>query len=353
MSNKKLKTEEDFLMNNAAENTNTKINGALYGLFIGDALAMPVHWYYNREALFRDYGQVTDYLTPKNPHPDSVLWRSSYRAINEKGDILHDQASYYGQKNIHYHQFLKSGENTLNVKICRLLIKSIIENGAYRSDIFLEKYISFMTTPGNHRDTYVEECHRNFFTNYARGLPPNKCGVEEKHIGGLVGMIPIVLFYRNQPEQARSLALEHLALTHPGAKMKTSATLIIDLLLSVLKGKTLQKAIADEITLQKNPLMGHPFTRWLDDPDEMVIGPRFSTACYVEDSVPAIIYLGLKYHDDPERALVANTNLGGDNAGRGAVLGALLGAAHGIEGFPKRWIENLVEPPQKMIPLKD
>lgn len=210
-----------------------------------------------------------------------------------------------------------------------------------------------MTTPGNHRDTYIEECHRNFFTNYARGLPPHKCGVEEKHIGGLVGIIPIVVFYRNQPEQAQSSALKHLALTHPGVKMKTSANLIVDLLLTILNGKSLQQAILDEISSQKNPLMGHSFTRWLDDPDEMVIGPRFSTACYVEDSVPAVIYLGLKYHDDPEKALIANTNLGGDNAGRGAVLGALLGAAHGIEGFPKRWVENLVDPPPDMIPLGD
>jgi len=133
--------------------------------------------------------------------------------------------------------------------------------------------------------------------------------------------------------------------------MKTSATLIIDLLLSDLRGKSLRHAILDEISSQKNPLTGHSFMKWLDDPDEMVIGPRFSTACYVEDSIPAVIYLGLKYHDDPEKALVVNTNLGGDNAGRGAVLGALMGAAHDMEGFPERWVENLLEPPPDIVRL--
>ena len=34
---------------------NSKSRGALYGLCIGDALSMPVHWYYNRQALNRDY----------------------------------------------------------------------------------------------------------------------------------------------------------------------------------------------------------------------------------------------------------------------------------------------------------
>jgi ADP-ribosylglycohydrolase len=32
----------------------TRTSGTLWGLWIGDALAMPVHWYYNRQALNRD-----------------------------------------------------------------------------------------------------------------------------------------------------------------------------------------------------------------------------------------------------------------------------------------------------------
>jgi ADP-ribosylglycohydrolase len=305
---------------------------------------MPVHWYYNRQALKEDYGRVTDYLAPRNPHPDSILWRSSYAAPGAKGEILHDQAQYWGQKGIHYHQFLKAGENTLNVKICRLLIESINQIGSYDADDFLRRYIAFMTTPGKHADTYIEEFHRNFFANYARGLPPDKCGVKEKHIGGLVGIIPVAVFYFNRPEKAREAALAHLALTHPGLKMETAGSLIIDILLKVLNGIPLKAAILEQIETQSNPLLGHPYTKLLDDPDDRVIGPRFSTACYVEDSVPAVVYLALKYHDDPANALIVNTNLGGDNAARGSVLGALLGAAHGVEKFPDRWIQGLLEP---------
>ena len=329
----------------------TKIRGTLFGLCIGDALAMPVHWYYNRKALEEDYGHVTNFLAPRNPHPDSILWRSNYVAANIKGEILHDQAPYWGQKGIHYHQFLKAGENTLNVQICRLLMESINQTGAYDAEDFLGRYIAFMTTPGNHRDTYIEECHRNFFTNYARGLPPRRCGLEEKHIGGLVGMIPVVVFYLNRPAKAREAALAHLALTHPGFKMETAGSLIIDILLKMLNGTPLKEAILENLEAQKNPLLGHPFLKWLKDPDEWVIGPRLSTACYVEDSVPAVIYLALKYHNDPEKALIVNTNLGGDNAARGSVLGALLGAAHGLEKFPSRWVQGLLEPlPDLLLP---
>ena len=133
--------------------------------------------------------------------------------------------------------------------------------------------------------------------------------------------------------------------------MKSAGSLIADLLLKVLDGQMLPEAIKEEMDSQKNPYVRHSFTKWLDDPDEWVIGPRFSTACYVEDSVPAVIYLAMKYHQDPEKALIANTNLGGDNAARGAVLGALLGAALGIEKFPDPWVKGLLEPLPDMLPV--
>ncbi len=327
----------------------SRSQGAIYGLFIGDALAMPVHWYYDRRALQRDYGLVKDYLSPKNPHPDSILWRSSYNPINKKGEILHDQAQYWGQRGIHYHQFLKAGENTLNLKLCALLMESLNENGGYDADDYLDRYITYMTTPGNHLDTYVEEYHRHFFTKYAQGVPPRKCGIQEKHIGGLIGVVPIVVFYRDNPEKARKAASEHLALTHLGIKMEAAASLLTDILLEVLHGVPLKNVLVGAIREQQSPFSDHPFLKWLDESDERVVGGRFSTACYVEESVPSVLYLALKYHDDPEGGLIANTNLGGDNAYRGAVLGALLGASNGINAFPERWITGLRHPPPALM----
>jgi ADP-ribosyl-[dinitrogen reductase] hydrolase len=314
---------------------------AILGMFIGDALAMPAHWYYDRQALYRDYGHVTGYQAPRNPHPDSILWRSVY---NGTADILHDQKKYWGQHGIHYHQFLKAGENTLNLKLCAVLIDTIVENGAYDSDDYLDRYIDFMITPGRHQDTYVEEYHRHFFTNFANGKPPRSCGVFEKHISGIIGMIPLIVCNAEDRETARRLAFQHLRLTHLGDRMSTAGNLLVDILLPVLNGDSLKDTLVDKIKRQNNPLVGFPFFRWLGDPDETVIGRRLSSACYVEDALPAIIYLALKYHHDAARGLIANTNLGGDNAGRGAVLGALLGAANGPQAFPKSWVDGLRHP---------
>ena len=81
---------------------------------------------------------------------------------------------------------------------------------------------------------------------------------------------------------------------------------------------------------------------WLTLPDEEVIGMRISTVCYVEESWPAVLYLLAKYLEQPARALEVNTNLGGDNCYRGAVLGALLGAFHGEDAWPLAWRHGLV-----------
>ncbi len=306
-----------------------KIMGSLLGLFIGDALAMPVHWYYDRAALQRDYGWVDRYLTPKNPHANSILWRSRYEALNEKGEILHDQAQYWGQKDIHYHQFLRPGENTLNLQLARLAW-SICQTG-YDKNLYLSKYVDFMLDPSSHRDTYLEECHRGFFTNYARGKKPEKCAVEEKHIGGLAHLFPPYLHNRDA-----TVALDHMAATHAGQKMRETGKEVLNVLEVCLSSGDIAQAVG--------PLLGQRRMAWLPLPDDEVIGPRLSTACYVEDSWPAVLYLLIKYLDQPKKALEINTNLGGDNCYRGAVLGGLLGAYHGASVWPEEWVEGLVDP---------
>ena len=42
-----------------------KIEGSLLGFYVGDSLAMPVHWYYDLSQLRRDFGLVSKYEAPK------------------------------------------------------------------------------------------------------------------------------------------------------------------------------------------------------------------------------------------------------------------------------------------------
>ena len=51
---------------------------ALWGMFVADALSMPVHWYYNPDDIKHGYGGwLTGYRVPEKQHPSSILTLSS------------------------------------------------------------------------------------------------------------------------------------------------------------------------------------------------------------------------------------------------------------------------------------
>ena len=50
-----------------------RIRGTLLGMCVGDALAMPVHWYYHAENLKKDYGTIDCMMAPKPNHPERYV----------------------------------------------------------------------------------------------------------------------------------------------------------------------------------------------------------------------------------------------------------------------------------------
>ena len=309
---------------------------ALLGALAADALAMPTHWYYDREALRRDYGALSSYVAPKSPHPDSILWRSQYAPLNERGDILHEQARFWGQRGVHYHQFLRAGENTLNFQLAARLYEQTRAGGRYDADAWLAFYVDFMLTPGHHHDTYVEEYHREFFTNYARGRKLRACGVADVHIGGLVPVPALFCALAGTSSDVAAAVQEHVALTHRDPGVLRAADCFVGILGAVRGGESLRGAILSHAT---DWISAAKVAAWSREPDEVVVGRRLSSACYIPDAFPAALYLAWKYADDFGAGVCANAQVGGDSCHRGAVVGALLGEANGV---PARWLDGLL-----------
>ena len=312
---------------------------AMFGALVADAISMPVHWYYDTNALDQDYPNLDSYQAPRNPHPDSILWRSKYVPRNKDGDILHDQAKYWGQRGVHYHQFLPAGGNTVNFRLGLQLYRLVVNAGEYIPKAWLHLYVELMRTRGWHRDTYVEEYHRAFFDNLARGHKPEDCGIKDIHIGGLMP-VPFLLAAletledRNAAEDVE-LVESHLALTHLGQPVAKSGRVFVKILQAVASGQPLRDAIAEHaaafVTAPK-------LDTWSALEDRTVVGRHLTTACYLPESFTASLYFAWKYHDDFTAGVLANARCGGDNAHRGAVVGSLLGAANGV---PERWLDGL------------
>ena len=335
-----------------------RLRGALWGMFVGDALAMPVHWYYNIAALQRDFGVIRDYQPPKAVHPSSIMALANTGKAgrgtqdgNVVGDvILLGKKHHWGQANRHYHQGMQAGDNTLNLLCARVFLRSLITSGRHDPADFLREYVSFMTTPDRHNDTYAESYHRDFFANYARGVPPERCAGAEGHdtasIGGLVGLPPVIFaaMQSGDATAAGAAALTQLRLTHLSPTLERFALEFCDVLVHLLRDPSPQLAPLACATAKR---LGFPAEAAVEHvrrnraSDHYVIGGLLSSACYIDQSLPAALYLAARYPDDFEAALVANTNAGGDNCHRGAVLGAMMGAALGVTAIPERWRQGL------------
>jgi len=63
----------------------------------------------------------------------------------------------------------------------------------------------------------------------------------------------------------------------------------------------------------------------------------------IEECFKSLIYFAYKYYEDPEIALIINANSCGDNVSRGALLGALMGAAYGYSSLPQWSKEGLID----------
>ncbi len=299
---------------------------AYTGSLLADAFAMPVHWYYNTAALDRDYPALSDFQPPRNPHPDSILWRSSYQPLTPAADILHDQAQYWGQAGVHYHQFLRAGENTVNFKLAAELYQQVTQAGKYDPEKWLECYIAKMREPGWHGDTYVEEYHRAFFNRLASGKKPLKCGINDKHIGGLSQVPALVAALIEvgvtDVQILRKTVCRHIELTHQNRDVIQAGDVLVQLLAALAEGTEFE----DALQRHANGVISlRQFNEWQAHPDRAIVGRVLSPACYIEDSFPAALYLAWKYQHDFKAGIQANALVGGDNCHRGAVVGSLLG----------------------------
>lgn len=203
----------------------SRLRSALWGLFAGDALAMPTHWFYGgQHQIQATYGSVgiTDYTAPVQNLPGSILNKSNTNGggrgryerkngISIIGDfICHGKRDLWApNKSIHYHATLQRGECTLEAQLCRVLMASIVEcDGMFDQDAFRQAYVSFMTTPGSHNDTYASTCHRMFFANKVfHDRPLDECPDNDAHnvdtLDGMVLPTIVALAYACQPERFR------------------------------------------------------------------------------------------------------------------------------------------------------
>ncbi|XP_012678776.1 uncharacterized protein LOC105896555 [Clupea harengus] len=368
---------------------------ALWGMCAADAMSMPVHWYYSVRDIKKDFdGWITCFNQPKDKHPTSILTLSNAAGSGRNGwskgskppvvgnIILHDKMKYWTTPggNVHYHQGLKAGQNTLNT-LCALGVGRSLTSGRFSSmteplaqAAVLADYVKFMTTPGSHDDTYAESFHRSFFSDWQESRPTSPSKVLEfaekrykqkmnahppdsqlDSIGCLPMTIPFILLSASDDEEkAVTASLQFVRLTHPHPRLETFVALYARALHATLNGACLKQQAEAAL---KSPILDV----WDVCQSFMRRAARFPVgseerlkvhqsaiemlglACYTKGALCSLFYLAHEFHSDLHGGILANTNCGGENCNRGAALGALLGSQAGHLGkcVRQEWKDGL------------
>ena len=68
---------------------------------------------------------------------------------------------------------------------------------------------------------------------------------------------------------------------------------------------------------------------------------QWYSGAYLLETMPSVIYILMRHGHDPEEAIVRAVNDTKDNDTIAAIVGAAVGALHGRDAIPERWVANL------------
>jgi ADP-ribosylglycohydrolase len=329
--------------------------GALLGAFIGDALGLGPHWYYNLDELRRDYGDwISDY---SDPQPGR------------------------------YHAGLKAGDLSQAGIILKLTLQSLVACDAYDEADFcrrldVELFPQLDGTPVNGPGGYTSQSIREAWRRRVeQKLPWGETGGQADTTEAIERTLAIAVRYALQPAQLAKMVAANTVLTQVDP-LVASLTVAYGAVLGLLvQGEPLDARISTKLLqlVKDGSLPFHAVTgdnlqpprpgdhdppragrfaspdallspsymaRAAADP-QIRIEPAWKVSlvygmpCAIYHILPAAYYLAARFRDDFEAAVLHAINGGGQNQARTLLVGALVGAQVGRQGIPRRFIDGL------------
>jgi ADP-ribosylglycohydrolase len=325
------------------------------GALIGDALGLGPHWYYDLAEMRREYGNwITDYTDPK---PDR------------------------------YHGGLRAGQLSQAGIILTMLLRSVVENGAYDEADFCarldnELFPKLDGTPRHGPGGYTSQSIREAWRRR----------VEQKQSWDATGghadtteaaerALVLAARYARAPAKVATAVSSNCRLTQADEAIVAMTTAYCCVLALLVSGETLDAYLSDKLMdlVKAGALPFHAVTSDKlrppnpGDPDPPRAG-RFSSPdalltpsymaeaafdpgikiepawkvsvvygmpCAIYHQLPAAYYLAARFHDNFEEAVLHALNGGGQNQARCILTGALVGAQVGLPAIPKRLLDPL------------
>lgn len=313
-----------------------RVQGAIIGTAIGDALGMPVESF-KPSRIKELYGRITRLEEPRDENP--------------------------------YHK-LHRGQWTDDTQLMIAITKSLIEKKCIDYNDIAQKHMEKLFDPRGWGKATTQSVTRmaNKIKWWASGEPGaagNGPPMKIAPLGILYGLNAIDKF------ELFAAVVNISRMTHQDPRAASAA-----MLQAWLIGKAIRKGVEGlkfglelagyecwhyEISIgpEDNPLCSvinsddfgeNPGIIEASRESDDRIRKIFGTSAFVNKSVPFTYSMAYKYLNEPNEGLLNIINQGGDSDTTGAMAGALFGAAYGVHIFPKEFTEHL-EDREKLLKL--
>jgi ADP-ribosylglycohydrolase len=315
-----------------------RMMGAIIGALVGDGLGLGCHWYYDLEALKRDYGPwISDYVQSKPDRKDMMGGIAKFR----------------------YQTGLTAGDVSQTGQITILLLESVVETGDYDQSDFTSHLDSLLSaldgTPFSGH--YTDWAMRDVWKQRDMGLDWDEVGSRADTSEAAMRSTVLTARFSADPERLVETAYPNILLTHRepyiaaqslsfaltlGALIKDTPLSNIGQYLGTLANKpSIQSKVPsfDCLTQVKNGDMAVKHLPQVEPASR--ICSVYGLACTLGFMLPAAYYFIHRYPNDFEKAVLSAVNGGGNNMARAALTGALSGAMVGLKGIPEKFIQGL------------
>jgi ADP-ribosylglycohydrolase len=317
--------------------------GAIMGAFIGDALGVGPHWYYDLGQLKKDYGEwIDDYTSPKAGR---------------------------------YHAGLAAGEKSQTGQVAGYLLESLAGLGEYSESDFCLRLDALLATldgtPAAGR--YTDAAMRDAWHARQAGKKWSQTGSFADTAEAAIRTPMLAARYHNDFKKLLEYCRSNVRLTHRDPFIAGRSVAFGLIVAALINGDTLETA-SDTITEQAKTQglsisVPSPEIKEAGNSEvsfyDAVLQPRWSYEAARDDAVrinppwricrlfglasaldfmlPAAYYFCSRFENDFELPVLSAINGGGDNMGRASLTGALAGAQVGIRGIPPRFITGLAD----------
>ena len=278
---------------------------ALMGALTADAAGLGLHWLYDVDRIAQVVGDKAAAFTPI------------------------DGANFEGVSGYFAHGMRRDGQLSQYGETLALVMRSIIAEGRFEASAYQAAYAAHFGAGGAYVG-YIDSPTRGTLANIAAGtLTPS--GVDDNQHPAISTLPAILAKYGNDAARVKT-AME---VTNVNKMAADYSGIIATALASVIDGATLKDAL--QVGAKSDPLLQDALNSKVGS---VAYGEVTKRECHLDQGAPLSWHI-LANTSSYQEAVEANIRTGGDSAGRAMIVGALAGAAYGMDAIPGAWLKSM------------